>query len=163
MTAEAKPVPEGFHTITPHLCVRNAGEAIEFYKKAFGAEEIFRMPGPDGHGVMHAEVKIGNSHLMMCDEMPQMEHWVSPAKLNGTAVCLHLYVEDVDRAFQRAVDAGATPSMPVMDAFWGDRYGKVTDPFGHEWSIATHQQDLTPEEIAKGAEEFFANLGACGG
>lgn len=164
MANKVQPIPERFGTLTPYLVARDASKAIEFYKKAFGAEEIFRMPGPDGNGVMHAEIKIGNSVLMLVDEMPQMKSWVSPQSLKGTTVTLHLYVEDVDAMFKRAVDAGATVSMPVMDAFWGDRYGKVTDPFGHEWSIATHKQDLTPEEIQKGAQEFFAGMadGKCG-
>ncbi|MFQ5494514.1 MAG: VOC family protein [Phycisphaerae bacterium] len=155
------PIPERFHTITPHLCIRGAADAIEFYKKAFGAEEIFRMPGPDGKSIGHAELQIGDSVIMMGDEIPQMEGWRSPSSFNGTTVALCLYVEDVDKSFQRALDAGAKVSMPVTDMFWGDRYGKVTDPFGHEWAIATHKQDLTPEEIAKGAEAFFASMGGC--
>ncbi len=157
----AKPIPEGFRTVTPHMVVRGAGDAIEFYKKAFGAEEVMRMPGPDGNSVMHAEIKIGDSMLMLCDEFPQMERWVAPPSLKGTTVAICLYVEDVDKLFQRAVDAGATVAMPLMDTFWGDRYGKVSDPVGHEWEIATHKQDLTPEEIAKGAEEFFSQAGEC--
>ena len=123
-------IPEGYHTITPQMIVKDASKAIEFYKKAFGAEELFRMPGPDGKGVMHAEIRIGNSPIMLCDEWPQMEHLISPESLKGTSICVHLYVEDADKAYQRAVDAGAKPTMPLMDAFWGDRYGKVTDPFG---------------------------------
>ncbi len=156
--AEVKPIPEGFHTITPHLVVRNADQAIEFYKKAFSAEELARMPGPDGKGVMHAELKIGDSVFMLCDEMPDMKGCLAPESLKGTTIAVHLYVNDVDTAFDRAVSAGATPSMPVMDTFWGDRYGKLTDPFGHQWSIATHKKDLTPEEMQKGAAEFFANM-----
>jgi len=156
---KVKPIPEGFHSVTPHLVVRDAGKAIEFYKKAFGAEEIARMPGPDGKTVMHAELKIGNSMLMMCDEYPGMERWVSPAALKGTTVALAIYVEDCDKAFKRAVDAGAKVSMPLMDAFWGDRYGKVTDPFGHEWEISTHKQDLTPKQVEEGAKAFFAKMG----
>ena len=163
MATPGKPIPEGFHSITPHMVIRDASKAIEFYKKAFGAEEIMRMPGPGGQGVMHAELKIGNSIVMMCDEMPGMGNSKSPESLNGTCVGLHIYVEDVDKAFQRAIDAGATVAMPVMDTFWGDRYGKLTDPFGHGWSIATHKQDLTPDEIDKGAEEFFKNMGNKGG
>ncbi len=155
---DVKPIPEGYHSLNPHLAVRDCAAAIEFYKKAFGAEEVCRMPGPDGHGVMHAELKIGNSMLMMCDEAPQMEGWVSPAKLNGTTVALAFYCEDCDAMFERATSAGATVVMPMMDAFWGDRYGKVSDPFGHHWEIMTHKKDLTPEEIGKGAEEFFKNF-----
>lgn len=157
--ADVKPIPEGFRTITPHLVLRDAAKAIDFYKKAFGAEEIMRMPGPDGKTVMHAEVKIGDSMFMLCDEFPGETRVAAPPSLKGTTVTMTLYVEDVDKVFQRAVDAGANVSMPVMDAFWGDRYGKVTDPFGHEWGIATHKQDLTPDEIAKGAQEFFASMG----
>jgi len=156
-----KPVPEGYHTLTPHIVVRGAAEAIEFYKKAFGAEELYRMNGRDGNTVMHAELKIGDSMFMLCDESPYMKRWVAPPSLNGTTTAVMMYVPDVDKAFQRAVDAGATVSMPLMDTFWGDRFGKVTDPFGHEWELATHIQDLTPEEIAKGAEEFFASMGEC--
>ena len=159
MATQAKPIPDGFHALTPHLVVREAAKAIEFYKKAFGAEEIARMAAPDGKFVMHAELKIGDSIVMLGDEFPQMQRWVAPQSLKGTTIALHMYVKDVDAAFKRAVDAGATVSMPVMDAFWGDRYGRVTDPWGHEWSLATHKQDLTPEQIAKGAEAFFANIG----
>ncbi len=158
-----KPIPEGFHTITPHLVVRNASEAIEFYKKAFGAEEIMRMPGPDGNDIMHSEIKIGNSMLMIVDEMRGMENWLSPQKLNGTTVALALFVEDADKLFQRAVDAGANVTMPMMDAFWGDRYGKVTDPYGHQWEICTHKEDLTPQEIGKRAAQFFSNPADGGG
>ncbi len=156
------PIPDGFHTITPHMVVRGASEAIEFYKKAFGAEEIMRMPGPNGMGVMHSEIKIGNSMLMLVDEMPMMDRWVSPAKLNGTTVALAIHTDDTDALFKRAVDAGATVTMQPMDAFWGDRYAKVADPFGHEWEICTHQEDVTPEECAKRAEAFFANMGPGG-
>jgi uncharacterized glyoxalase superfamily protein PhnB len=158
MGTPGKPVPEGFHTITPHLVIRGAGQAIEFYKKAFGAEVGCQMLGPDGQLVMHAELKIGDSVLMLCDEFPQMQRYVSPTQLGGTTIAMHIYTEDVDKAFERAVAAGATASMPVMDTFWGDRYGRVTDPFGHEWSMATHKEDLTPEEIQKGAQEFFSKM-----
>jgi uncharacterized glyoxalase superfamily protein PhnB len=144
------------------MVLRDAAKAIEFYKKAFGAEELCRMPGPDGQSVMHAEIKIGDSIVMICSEMPGMGKSKSPESLDGTCMGLLIYVEDVDKAIQRAIDAGATATMPVMDMFWGDRYGKVTDPFGHDWSIATHKQDLTPEEVAKGAEEFFKNMGSEG-
>ena len=156
--AEANPIPEGFHTATPHLVIRGASDAIEFYKRAFGAEEISRMPGPGGL-LMHAEIKIGNSIIMLVDEMPQMERWLSPSSLNGTTMGIALYVEDCDALFQRAVEAGATVSLPMMDAFWGDRYGKVTDPFGHEWEIMTHKEDVSPEEMEERAGQFFANMG----
>lgn len=159
----AKAVPDGFHTLTPHMVVREPERAIEFYKKAFGAEEIFRMPGPGGMGVMHAELQIGDSRLMMCGEWPGMDHFSSPQSKQGTTVCLHLYVQDVDATYQRAVKAGATATMPPMDTFWGDRYGKLTDPFGHEWGVATHIKDLTPDQIAKGAQEWFAQMATQGG
>jgi PhnB protein len=160
MAAEPKKVraiPEGYHTLTPHLVVRGAAQAIEFYKRAFGAVERARMPGPGGL-LMHADLMIGDSVLMLCDEMPGMERWVAPDSLKGTTAALHLYVEDADAAFARAIAAGAKTSMPLMDAFWGDRYGKLTDPFGHEWSIATHQHDYTPEEMKKNANVFFAQF-----
>jgi uncharacterized glyoxalase superfamily protein PhnB len=160
MATNVKAIPDGFRTVTPHLALRNASEAIEFYKRAFAAEEIFRMPGPDGNSVMHAELSIGDSRIMLHDESPDLEGVKAPQTANATTVTLHLYVEDVDAAFQKAVDAGATPAMPPMDTFWGDRYGKVADPFGHHWAIATHKQDLTPEQIQKNAGEFFAQM-AC--
>lgn len=155
MTGKVKPIPEGFRTVTPHLVVNDAAQAIEFYKKAFGAKERSRSPGPGGK-LMHAEIKIGDSIMMLVDEFPGMK---GPKALGGCPTTMHLYVEDADAAFKRAVDAGATATMPVMEAFWGDAYGKLTDPFGHEWSIATHKQDLTPEQVQKGAEEFFAKMG----
>lgn len=157
MNQEVKPIPEGFHTLTPHIIVPDADQAIDFYRRAFGAEEIVRMPTPDGSSVMHAELKIGNSVVMLGCENPDWE-CKGPKALGGTPVTLHLYVNDVDTAFEQAVSAGATVTMPVDDTFWGDRYGQVTDPYGHQWSIATHKQDLTPEEINKGAQEFFAKM-----
>ena len=153
-----RPIPEGYHSVTPHLVVRNAAEAIEFYKRAFSAEELHRMPTPDGKFLMHAELKIGNSIVMLCDEFPGMERWVAPQSLNGTTVALHIWCEDVEAAFGQAVKAGAKVSMPLTDMFWGDRYGKLTDPFGHEWTMATHIQDLTPEEIAQAAEQYFSGM-----
>ena len=160
---QAKPIPEGFRTITPHMVVRDAAAAIEFYKKAFGAEELVRMPGPDGKSVMHAEIKIGDSVFMMCEECPSGEGAKSPQTLNGTTMSIHLYVEDADAVYNRAVEAGAKPTMPLMETFWGDRFGVLTDPFGHNWYVATHVKDLTPEEMQKGAEEFFKNMdgGSC--
>ena len=157
-----KPIPEGFHTVTPHMVVSDGAKAIDFYKRAFGAEEIVCMRGPGGHGVMHAELEIGDSHIMLCDEFPGSDHLRAPSSLKGTTVTLNLYVEDADKAHARAVAAGATVSMPVADMFWGDRYGKVTDPFGHEWSFATRKEDLTPEEIGKRAEQFFSQQPGCG-
>ncbi len=152
MAAKVKAIPEGFNTLTPHIVVREALKAIEFYKKAFGAEEVARMPGPDGKSIMHAELKFGNSMLMICEEFPEMCR--SPQAIGGSPVTLHLYVEDADAVFQRAVKAGATATMPLADMFWGDRYGKLNDPFGHEWSVATHKKDVTPEECMKAAAEF---------
>lgn len=156
--ANVKPIPEGFRTITPHLVCKGAASAIDFYRRAFGAEEIFRMPGPDGKSIMHAEVKIGDSVLMLCDEFEGMCR--SPQTLNGSPVTIHLYVNDVDSAYKRAVDAGAKATMPPMDAFWGDRYGKLVDPFGHEWSMATKKEDVPPAEIGRRAAEAFGG-GKC--
>ncbi len=153
-----KSVPEGYNTVSSYLIVRNAGKALEFYKKAFGAEAGVQMKGPDGESTMHAEMKIGNSMVMLTDENPQWE-MKSPETLGGIASSLHLYVDDADKAFSRALEAGCTVKAPLMDAFWGDRYGKVTDPFGHEWGIATHKEDLSVEEMGKRAAEFFTNMG----
>jgi PhnB protein len=150
-------IPSGYRTVTPHLVIRGAASAIEFYKKAFGAKELRRSPGPGGL-LTHAEIKIGDAIVMFCDEFPQMQRWVSPESLKGTTFALHIFVKDADATFAQAVTAGAKVSMPMMDAFWGDRYGRVTDPFGHEWSIATHQHDYSPAEVRKKAEEFFASL-----
>lgn len=143
--SQVKAIPDGMHSITPHLVCAGAAKAIEFYKAAFGAQETGRLAGPDGK-IMHASVKIGDSHVMLVDEAPE---WgaLSPKTLKGTPVTIHLYVDDVDAVYAQAVKAGATPAMPVQDMFWGDRYGTVLDPFGHSWSIATHKQDLSYEEI----------------
>jgi PhnB protein len=153
---KAKPIPDGFHTLTPHLVMKDAGKAIEFYKKAFGAEELGRHPGPDGKSIMHALLKIGDSMLMLNDECPEMGAR-GPLSIGGTAVTMHVYVQDVDKAFERATKAGAKVVMPLADQFWGDRYGIVTDPFGHQWSLATHLQDLTDEQVGKAAQAAFAN------
>lgn len=149
MATAVKPIPEGMHTLTPHIICAGAARAIDFYIKAFGAVEMARLAGPDGR-LMHGAVRIGDSTLMLMDAFPE---WGTPdpKALNGTPVVLHLYVEDVDAAHAQAVAAGATSVMPVTDMFWGDRYGQVRDPFGHLWSIATHKQDLTPEQIAEAA------------
>lgn len=155
--SEVKPIPDGYGTVTPYLVVKGAAEAIEFYKKALGAEEVLRMPAPDG-SLMHAEIKIGDSIVMLGDEFPGAEGYGSPATLGGTSVNLFLYVEDADAAFQQAVDAGAKVLAPMADMFWGDRYGKLRDPFGHDWGIATHKEDVSPEEMGKRAEEFFAQM-----
>ena len=152
----AKAIPDGFNTLTPHIIVQDATRAIDFYKKAFGAQEQTRHMAPDGKTVMHAQLKIGNSMLMLANEFPPM--CVSPKARGGTSVTLHLYVENVDAAFDRAVKAGCTVKMPVADQFWGDRYGQVADPFGHEWSFATRKQELTKEQVAANAKAFFAKM-----
>jgi len=140
-----KPIPEGYHTVTPHLAVRNAAKALDFYAKAFGAEEFVRMPGPGGV-VMHAEVRIGDSVVMLGEEDPQRGA-LSPQAIGGSPVSLLLYVKDVDASFARAGQAGCTVDMPPTDMFWGDRYCKLQDPFGHHWALATHKEDLTPEQM----------------
>lgn len=157
MARKARPIPEGFHTITPYLVVRDAARAVEFYQKAFGAEVRNVSHMPDGKRVMHATVQIGDSMLMLNDEFPEWKA-LSPLSLGGSAVTIHMYVADVDAAFNRAVAAGATATMPVMDAFWGSRYGQLVDPFGHKWSLATHKEDLTPAQMKKRAEAFFAEM-----
>ena len=156
---KAKPVPDGFRTVTPHLICAGAADAIEFYKKAFGATEMFRLPGPDGR-LMHASIMIGDSMIMLVDEMKEMGA-LGPKSRGGTPVGIHLQVEDADALFARAVAAGAAVKMPVMDMFWGDRYGVVVDPFGHEWSNATHIRDLTPDEIAAAALEAMKAQKGC--
>jgi PhnB protein len=143
----AQPIPAGHHTITPHLIVKGASEAIEFYKRAFGAEELSRMPfpGPDGQMKLgHAELQIGSSRLFLADEFPQQG---ATGPSGSSPVTIHMYVTDADAVFDRAVKAGATVQMPPADMFWGDRYARVVDPFGHHWSIATHLEDLTPEQM----------------
>jgi len=152
----AKPIPDGFYTITPHIIVSDAAKAIEFYKKALGAQEMERFMTPDGKSVMHAQLKIGNSRLMLGNEFPPT--CLSPKSRGGTTVSLYLYLENADAAFDRAVKAGCSVKMPMTDQFWGDRYGQVEDPFGHQWSLATHKQDLTKEDIAESARKFFANM-----
>jgi PhnB protein len=152
-----KSPPAGYHSVTPSIIVRGASEAIDFYKRAFGAEEVGRMPGPDGK-IMHAEIRIGDSLLMLSDENPQ---WgaLSPLSTNGLSSSLHIYVDDADAAFERALRAGATVRYPIEDAFWGDRYGKVTDPFGHEWGIATRMKELSSDEVRRAAEAWMAQVG----
>ncbi|CAL8473901.1 MULTISPECIES: VOC family protein [Caballeronia] len=144
-TSAVKPIPEGMHSLTPHLVCAGAAEAIEFYKRAFNAVELGRMPGPDGK-LMHAMVKIGDSMLMLVDEFPQFGS-VGAKALKGSPVTIHLYVEDADATVKQAESAGAKVTMPVADMFWGDRYGRLEDPFGHQWSVATHTRDVTPEEM----------------
>lgn len=142
-----KPIPEGMHSLTPHLVCAGAADAIHFYKAAFGAIELARLPGPKGL-LMHAMLRIGDSALMLVDEFPDWGVF-GPKALKGSPVTVHLFVEDVDAVVARAVAAGARVTMPVADMFWGDRYGKLEDPFGHHWSVATHQRDLSPAEIAQ--------------
>jgi uncharacterized glyoxalase superfamily protein PhnB len=153
----AKTIPEGFHNLTPYVVFKDSCRAIEFYTRAFGAKEIFLMPGPDGKGVMHAEIRIGDSIIMMSDENPH-EPCRSAETIGGSPVSFYHYVDNVDVAFDKAVAAGATVQMPVQDMFWGDRIGAVQDPFGHNWTLATHTKDLTPEEIEQGAKAAFAQM-----
>ena len=138
-------IPAGMTTITPHLVCHGAADAIDYYTRAFGAVELARLPGPDGR-LMHAMLKIGNAPLMLVDDYPELGS-LGPLALKGSPVTIHLYVEDVDATVARAVAAGAKITMPVADMFWGDRYGRLEDPFGHQWSVATHQRDVSPEEI----------------
>ena len=149
---KVKPIPDGMHTVTPHLVCAGAADAIEFYKKAFNATELMRMPTPNGK-IMHACISIEGSPVMLVDEMPE---WgaLGPKSLKGSPVTIHLYVDDVDAFVKRAADAGAKITMPVDDAFWGDRYGQIEDPFGHHWSVATHIRDVTPEELRQGMEKM---------
>jgi len=156
MTHPIKAIPEGMHTITPHLVVKGASQAIDFYKKAFGAQEVVRLLWPDGDSIMHAHLRIGDSPLFLVEEMAEMGSR-GPQIGGGSPVTIHLYVEDVDAAFSAALAAGAKQIMPPADMFWGDRWGKLVDPFGHEWSLATHKEDLTPEEVAQGAQTAFCN------
>lgn len=156
-TPATQPIPQGMHTVTAHIMCEGASDAIAFYKKAFNAQELARLPGPNGK-VMHAAIRIGDSVVMLMDDFPE---WGSlgPKALKGSPVTLHLYVTDVDASMKQAEAAGATVAMPVADMFWGDRYGQVIDPFGHRWSIATHKFDYSPEEI----QQNMAKMGEAGG
>jgi PhnB protein len=156
MPEKPQPVPPGFHTLTPHLIVRDAARAITFYEKAFGAQLLGKMLTPDGK-VMHAAMKVGDSMLMLNDEFPE---WgaLSPVSSGGSGVTLHMYLEDVDAAFQKAVSAGAEVKMPLMDQFWGDRYGIVADPFGHKWSLATHIRDVSQEDMAQAQAKAMSEM-----
>ena len=151
-----KPIPDGYHTATPYLTLDDAAAAIAYYEKAFGAKERVRMDTPDGK-VGHAELEIGDSLVMLSDEFPQGSTR-SPKELGGTSAGVFMYVEDVDAVVKRAVDAGATVTMEVADQFWGDRFGSIRDPFGHSWSIATHVEDVTPEQVAERAREAMAAM-----
>jgi PhnB protein len=153
ITAHVKPIPEGMHTVTPHLICAGAADAIEFYKKAFNAIETGRLSDPQGK-LMHAGIRIGDSVVMLVDEFPDWGKF-GPKSLKGSPVTIHLYVEDVDATFERAVGAGAKITMPLEDTFWGDRYGVLEDPFGHHWSVATHVRDVSPEEMQQAAQKMF--------
>lgn len=157
----AKPIPDGYHTVTPYLAVPNAAEAIQWYEKAFGAKERGRMEAPGG-AIGHAELEIGDSLVMLSDPFPQAST-KPPKELGGTSISVFMYVEDVDAVVKQAVDAGATVLMEVVDQFWGDRVGTVQDPFGHLWAIATHVEDLTPEEIAERGKAAMAEMAGAEG
>ena len=153
-----KPIPDGYHSVTPYLVIKGAARAIDFYKQVFGATEMLRMEGPGG-SIGHAEIKIGDSPVMLADEHPAM-NCLGPESFGGSPVSLMIYVEDSDAVFAQAVAAGATVIRPLQDQFYGDRSGTVTDPFGHTWTIATHKEDLSPEEVGRRAAEFMKKQGA---
>ena len=157
-TKSTQPIPPGKEQVIPHLVCDPCAQAIDFYKKAFGAEELWRMPAPDGR-VMHAELRIGTSVIFLADDFPEYcgGKASSPKALRGTRVTMHRYVQDCDAAITRAQQAGATVKMPAADMFWGDRYGVIQDPFGHNWSFGTHRQELTPEEMMAGMKAAFAS------
>ncbi len=155
MPESAGPVPTGYHTVTPYLAIRDAAKAIEFYKNAFDATEVMRVPGPNGN-IGHAEIEVGDSRIMLADEHPDMG-FVGPQTLGGSSITIHLYVEDVDAVFGKGIQAGAKALRPVQDQFHGDRSGSFEDPFGHVWYIATHKEDLSPEELERRAAEFTAS------
>ena len=153
----AKPIPEGYHSVTPYLIIKGATEAIDFYKKAFGATELFRMPAPEGK-IGHAEIKIGDSPIMLADEFPEMGY-KSPQTLGGSPVSLMIYVADVDTLFKQAIAAGGKEQRPVKDQFYGDRSGTLEDPFGHVWHVATHKEDVSPEEMVRRMKTYTAASG----
>jgi PhnB protein len=157
MAQDTKKIPKGFTTVTPQLIVRDVAKALDFYTRAFGAQELYRMPGPDGKRIEHAEIKIGDSIIMLGPEGGRANA-KSPLSLGGTASSLYIYVDDVDKACENATKAGARLQVPVSDMFWGDRYGKVLDPFGHEWGLATHKEDVPPEKLRERAKEYFEAL-----
>ena len=156
MAAKVNPIPQGYHTATPYLTLDDCARAIDFYKKAFGATEIMRMATPNGK-IGHAEIQIGDSPVMLADEMPGGGNR-SPKSLNGTSASVFLYVTDVDSSFKKAVDAGAKADMQPTDMFWGDRFGRLTDPFGHTWALATHKEDVAPEEMKKRMQVEMAKM-----
>jgi len=157
MKNNVQPIPEGYNTVTPFIIVKNAESAIEFYKKAFNAEERYRLYGTDNKTIMHAEIIIGNSPIMLTEEFPDMK-CLAPTTIGGNPTWFYVYVQDVDTFFDNAISVGAKIVEPVQDAFWGDRFGSLKDPFGHQWSIATHKKDLSLEEIKKGSKEFCAKM-----
>jgi len=156
MNGKVKPIPEGYHSVTPYLTIRGAAKALDFYKEAFGATEIMRIDGPDGR-LGHAEIRIGNSIVMLSDEYPELG-CTGPATLGGSSVALMVYVPDVDRTVAQAVAAGAKLERPVEDKFYGDRMGSLKDPFGHNWHIATHKEDIAPDELARRAEKAMKEM-----
>ncbi|MGZ4827589.1 MAG: VOC family protein [Terriglobales bacterium] len=158
MAKTVQPIPEGFHTVTPHLVIRGAAEAIEFYKKALGAQELSRMASPDGK-IGHAELKIGDSIIFLADEFPGAPGCPkSPQTVGACTSTLNLYVPDVDASFKKAIAAGAKETMPVADMFWGDRYGAFTDPFGHTWGVATRKEILTKQEVEQRSKAFWESM-----
>ncbi len=156
MPTQVKPIPQGYRSVTPYLTVNDAARALDFYKRAFGAQEVMRMGGPDGK-IGHAEIKIGDSMIMLADEMPGSATR-SPQSLGGTTGGVFLYVDNVDAVFNQAVSAGAQAEAQVADMFWGDRYGRLKDPFGHSWSVATHKEDVAPAEMSKRMQEAMAKM-----
>jgi len=154
---QAKPIPQGFRSVTPYLTLNDAARALDFYKRAFGAQEVMRMDAPGGK-IGHAEIKIGDSMIMLADEMPS-SGTRSPQSLGGTTAGIFLYVENADTVFNQAVSAGANVEAPLADMFWGDRYGRLRDPFGHSWSVATHKEDVAPAEMSKRMQEAVAKMG----
>ena len=157
MAGSVKPIPEGYHSLTPSITVRDAAGAIEWYKRAFGAVEISRAVAPDGKHLWHAELQIGDSRMMLTDEMPEMGSH-GPAPTGAVGFSIWLYVPDVDAVYQQAVEAGAKGQMPVNDTFWGDRFGGLQDPYGHNWAIATRKANYSEEEVRRRAEEFTASM-----
>jgi PhnB protein len=157
--AQTNPIPQGMHTVTPNLVIRNCTQAIEFYKRALGAQEVSRFPAPDGKSIWHAELRVGDSVVFMNDEMPGMTN-TAPSAERPAPVTMWLYVKDCDAAYRRAVDAGATSKMEPADMFWGDRTASIVDPYGYSWSFATHVKDMTQEEMRRAGEEFARNMGA---
>lgn len=155
---KVKPVPDGYHTVTPYLACADAAQAIAFYKKAFGAKELLRVPGPGGK-IGHAELRIGDSRVMLADEYREMD-FLGPLSRGGSAVHLHIYMPNADKVVERAVEAGAKVVQPLEDKFYGDRTGSVQDPFGHVWHIATHVEDVPPRELRKRAEKMMKDRGA---